>query len=1024
MKLTVDGMNVFTPRIMKLMIGYSEDYFYKDEPQESWKGYFYSLLLLSVIMVQSLLQAKYFEYVYVVSMQIRSALISRVYRKALKMSSASKSEKSSGEIVNLMSVDVQRLMDLIPYLNMLWSSPFQITLSIYFMYDELGYSIFLGVGVLLLAVPLNVVVGNIMKKYQMSQMKNKDDRVKLMNEILGGIKILKLYAWEDSYINKVIGIRNEEVATLKKAAWMNGIIAFVWTSIPFFVALASFTGYIMLGDNVLTSQKAFVTLSYLNIIRMPMAIFPFILIGIISSKVSVDRINDFLNCNELDENAVTYNSDTKEPITIDNGSFNWEPSGKKILQDINLRIEPGSLTAVIGLVGSGKSSLMSAILGEMEKVGGSVNVNGSVAYVPQHAWMRNATVEKNILFGKEYNEKKYRETVESCALSYDLQVLTGGDQTEIGEKGINLSGGQKQRVSLARAVYSEADIYLLDDPLSAVDSHVGKHIFENVLSSSTGVLKDKTRILVTHGITYLPNTDQIIVLKDGKITEQGSYDELMKDSGNFADFIKEFASEGADNESVDTDDQDKKEKKNEEKMGKDDDSKKEGTKIIEKESLETGSVNFVVYKYYFKNIGFFGTLLILGCQVIYSCLSIGTNVWLKVWASSGLGNATNDQYRDMYLGVYGSFGFFQSITSFILSIGLALTTLNASKLMHHSVLKKVLASPMSFFDTTPLGRIVNRFAKDVDICDNLLPSNIRQWMATASNFIGTIILIMYFIPYFAAVSVVLALVFFVIQRIYVNSSRQLKRLDSNSRSPIYSHFGESISGRSTIKAYNLEGQFILESEKTVDQNQKCYYPSIIANRWLSIRIDVIGNVATFSTALFAAMSPETIGASEVGLTISYALNVTMVLTWLVRMTADIETNIVAVERIREYTMLEGEAESTHEIVPEWPSEGSVVFDDYSMRYRKDMNLVLKSINCEIQSGQSVGIVGRTGAGKSSLTVALFRIVEAAKGRILIDNLDISGMKLHDLRSKLTIIPQEPILFFGSLRSNVDPFDQG
>ena len=909
---------------------------------------------------------------------------------------------------------------------------------------------------------------------------------------------------------------------LKKTAYLGAIISFVWTSVPFIVALACFTTYIFMPNgDILSPEKAFVTLSYLNIMRMPMSVLPYMIIGLVQVGVSLKRINKYLNNEELSPEAVKNDKSVEDPIVISEGSFSWGKKEPTCLHDIDIRIKEGSLTAVVGSVGAGKSSLVSAFLGEMETLKGNVNVNGSVAFVPQQAWMQNATLESNILFGNPAEKGKYDKLISACALDSDLAILPGGDQTEIGEKGINLSGGQKQRVSLARAVYNDADIYLLDDPLSAVDSHVGKHIFENVISHE-GVLKAKTRVLVTHGITYLPKTDYIIVLKNGRVSEQGTYTELLNQKGDFADFLLEYMAE--ENAELDDDAVEEIKHQLEETLGKEEFTKelqkqqsqarerkdsvlsdednvdpilaqelrkrkktlsesgsanstemiplvqrnksvdesqrsKSGTphrqmsvtasvtsngsgakndqkkppeqpakdnkaNIIEKEVVETGSVKFSVYTHYMKNVGVVGVSLIILMQVIYQASSIGTNYWLNVWTNSTLGNASDPYWRDVYLSVYGALGFSQALSTMILSVTTAICTLNASRLMHKTMLNRVMRSPMTFFDTTPVGRIVNRFAKDIDVCDNTLPINLRQWLSTFTNFLGTVILIMTVIPFFAIVIIPTAILFFVIQNIYVNTSRQLKRLESTSRSPIYSNFSETINGASTIRAFGLEQMFITESERLVDANQVCYYPSIIANRWLAIRLEFIGNIITFAAAIFTIMKPDAVDPSEVGLIISYALSITQVLNWLVRMTSDVETNIVAVERVKEYSKaisMEASWDDGDTPPSAWPEKGKVEFEKYAMRYREGLDLVIRDINCHINGGETVGIVGRTGAGKSSLTVALFRLVEAAEGKIMIDGRDVSKMGLHDLRKKLTIIPQDPVLFSGTLRINLDPF---
>ena len=458
-----------------------------------------------------------------------------------------------------------------------------------------------------------------------------------------------------------------------------------------------------------------------------------------------------------------------------------------------------------------------------------------------------------------------------------------------------------------------------------MDSHVGKHIFEKVIGN-TGLLKNKTRVLVTHGITYLPKTDYIIVMKEGRVSEQGTYQELIETKGEFSRFMLEYMSESS-NEGADELKEElsktlgeefvkrqlstqqsvvsESSEKNVDNKKKDDDDKKTetkvGEKLIEKENTETGSVKLSVYWYYIKCLGVVGAFSALIGQTLYSSSNIMVSYWITWWTSSRFGNATETQYRDMYLGVYGGLGLIQAVVVMGYTAILALTTLNASKQLHKKMLIRVLQSPMSFFDTTPLGRIVNRFAKDVDVCDQTLPQNIRSWLSQFAQFISTIVLIMTVIPIFIVVIIPIAIVFFFVQKFYVNTSRQLKRLESVSRSPIYSHFGETITGATTIRAFNKEREFMLQSEAKVDDNQVAYYPSIICNRWLAIWLELLGNIVTLAAAFFVILSPSSFDPSQVGLVITYSLQITQTLNWLVRMTSDVETNIVGVERIKEYS---------------------------------------------------------------------------------------------------------------------------
>ncbi|KAL6447244.1 hypothetical protein ACFW04_001485 [Cataglyphis niger] len=754
--------------------------------EEMWKGYFYSVLLLLTAILQTLILSQYFHRMFLVGLRIRTALIAAIYRKALRMSNAARKESTLGEIVNLMSVDAQRFMDLTAYINMIWSAPLQIALALYFLWEILGPAVLAGLAVMIILIPVNGLIANKVKTLQIRQMKNKDERVKLMNEVLNGIKVLKLYAWEPSFEQQILKIRNKEIQVLKEAAYLNAGTSFIWSCAPFLVSLVSFTTYVLIDENnVLNSTTAFVSLSLFNILRFPLSMLPMmignivhwilIMYSMIYRKVKIKFSLKIILYTDVYNTFIVIirivSHDLAHALVIENGSFSWdtEQIERPTLQNINFHVEQGQLVAIVGTVGSGKSSLLSALLGEMVKLSGKVNTKGSIAYVSQQPWIQNATLQDNVLFGKALNKSVYNRVVEGCALSPDLKMLPAGDQTEIGEKGINLSGGQKQRVALARAVYNDSENYFLDDPLSAVDSHVGKHIFENVIGPN-GLLKKKTRVLVTHSITYLPEVDNIIVLKDGEITESGTYKQLLEKKGAFAEFLVHHLQEAT----------------------------------------------FVVLSQ---------TALVVGC-------------------------------------------------------------LRSSKLLHSELLFGILRSPLGFFDTTPSGRILNRFGKDIDIIDNVLPPSIRAWL------------------------------------------------------------------------------FCLAS-------------------------------------------------------------ITQTLNWLVRMTSDVETNIVAVERIKEYgdTVQEAPWKNTEYTPPkEWPTNGRVDFKDFKVRYREGLDLVLNGLTFSVFGGEKIGIVGRTGAGKSSMTLALFRIIEAAHGKILIDGIDISKMGLHDLRSRLTIIPQDPVLFSGTLRMNLDPFD--
>ncbi|CAB1343381.1 unnamed protein product, partial [Coregonus sp. 'balchen'] len=829
--------------------------FTTDKSIYTWTGYVYAVLLILVALFQSLFLQQYFQRCFVLGMKVRTAIMAAVYKKALVVSNDARKESTVGETVNLMSADAQRFNDVVNFIHLLWSCPLQIALAIVFLWIELGPAVLAGLAVMVLMVPINGLLATKSRTFQIENMKYKDKRMKIVNEMLNGIKILKLYAWEPSFQNQVMGIREQELGVMRKFAYLSSVSTFIFSCAPALVSLATFAVFVAVdSENVLDAGKAFTSISLFNILRFPLAFLPMLIAAMVQTSVSKTRLEKFLGGDDLDTNTVRH-----------------DPS----FSSVSLEIKPGRLVAVVGVVGSGKSSLISAMLGEMHSAKGFINVQGSIAFVPQQAWIQNATLRDNILFGSPLEDSRFQATLEACALGPDLELLPGGDQTEIGEKGINLSGGQKQRVSLARAAYSQADVYLLDDPLSAVDSHVGKHLFEEVVGP-TGILKDKTRILVTHGVSFLPYVDEIVVLKDGCVSEVGSYQSLKDSKGAFSEFLDTYAKEEGKKHTDPTSDCEEVElvpdlqdpqadappedivsitlkressirrsqrngsvrlRKNSSlkkpKPPADDETKK-GQRLIEKETMETG-----------QNVAF-----------------IGQNVWLSDWT-----NDAEDYYnityptwkRDTRIGVFGALGVAQGLFVFMGTLLLANGSINASRILH--------------------SRLLNNILRDIFTVDEAIPQSFRSWIMCFLGVLGTLFVICLATPIFTAIIVPLAVVYYFVQRFYVATSRQLRRLDSVSRSPIYSHFGETVSGLSVIRAYGHQERFLKHNEKVIDENLK---------------------------------------------------SVTQTLNWLVRMTSELETNIA--DWVSEKRPLE-----------KWPEAGRLRFENFKVRYRPELDLVLHGI---------------------------------------------------------------------------------
>ncbi|KAJ3209348.1 hypothetical protein HDU67_006264 [Dinochytrium kinnereticum] len=1073
LKAAQDICSFIQPTFLKLIMKFVGSWKDGKEGQPVSRGYAIAFLMLGTAFTQTLFLHQYFHICIVVGMRFRAAVSAAVYRKALRLSSSSRQSSTVGEIVNLMSVDAGRLGDLATYLHIIWSGPFQISMALYLLYSTLGPSIFAGVAVMIVMIPINAVLATRSRAYNKEQMKNKDTRTKLMDEVLNGIKVIKLYAWEIPFMKQVNGVRERELDTLKKIGMLAAVQSFTWACTPFLVSFFSFFVYSFVSNDPLTSEKVFVCLALFNLLQFPLAIFPSVITSVIEASVSFNRLYKFLMNEELDPEAVIRlesaksgsDSDIVERVAISDATFRWmKDSSSPVLDNISLSVNDGSLVAIVGSVGSGKSSLISGILGEMYKTSGEVRVNGSIAYVSQTPWIMNATLRENILFGKRYDPKFYDDTIAACGLKPDIEILPGGDLTEIGEKGINLSGGQKQRISLARAVYARCNIYLLDDTLSAVDAHVGRHIFDNVIGPN-GILRDRARIFVTHGLNFLPKTDAILLLLDGKMVESGSYESLMKlgNGGRLFNLIKDHGKRREASASTDGGEGEEEESapgtpivgsvnsgllkkaRSLDKLGKSESSHSLSAppaptaNLIMKEESAKGSVSMSVYSSYAQACSFGNVVLYIVAAILSQFLSISQNLYLADWANAndnaqdkitaGLGGAENKQSETIQrLAIYGAIGLIYSGSVIFQTIfAWVYCGIRSARLLHNQMLENVLHLPQSYFDTTPLGRILNRFAKDMYTVDETLPRVFQGYFRTLFAVFSVLVVNTFGNPFFLIYVIPLSLVYMYFQRYYLFTSRELKRLDSTSKSPIYAHFQETLAGVGTIRAYGQQTRFISTNEDRVDFNLRAYYPSVSSNRWLAVRLESLGSLIVFGSAIFAVITiaiKAQISASFVGLAIVYSLNVTQTLNWMVRQSCEIETNIVSVERIKEYIELPKEA--PYEI-PEntppatWPENGVINFENYSTRYRAGLDLVLNDITFSVNPREKIGVVGRTGAGKSSLTLALFRIVEPAAGSIRIDDVDIKVLGLFDLRSKMTIIPQDAFLFTGTIRDNLDPF---
>uniref|UniRef100_A0A8B9JZW7 ATP-binding cassette, sub-family C (CFTR/MRP), member 1 n=1 Tax=Astyanax mexicanus TaxID=7994 RepID=A0A8B9JZW7_ASTMX len=806
LKLVQDLLSFVSPQLLKLLIGFTQD-----KSVFTWRGYLYASLLLIVAIVQSVFLQQFTQRCFKLGMRVRAAISAAVYKKALTLSNDARKESTIGQMVTLMSADAQRFNEVTNFIHLLWSCPVQIVLSVGFLWIELGPSVLAGLLVMILMVPINGLLAIKSKSYQAKCMMYKDKRMKMLNEILSGIKILKLYAWEPSFEAQVQGFRKQELEVMRKSAFLSSVSTFIFFCAPAFVSLASFAVFVSVStDNILDAEKAFTSISLFNILRTPLGMLPLLISAMVQMSVSNRRLEKFLSREDLNTGAVQ--------------------------RDLSYSARSPFGTAVFLVVCKNNPLVLHHVQKLLDVLFCPLSSQGDVAYVPQQAWVQNATLRDNVLFGSDPDERRFCRVLEACALEPDLDLLPAGVQTEIGEKGINLSGGQKQRVSLARAVYSSADIYLLDDPLSAVDAHVGKHLFEKVIGPR-GLLKDKTRILVTHGISFLPYVDEIVVLVEGVVSEVGSYSSLRASKGAFSEFLDTYAKE------EDSQDQNQSvlilcssdsQNRNVPQRSEGDADERKGRRLIESETVQTGRVKFSVYLQYLSSMGWGYASMFAVVYFIQSLAFIGQNLWLSDWTNDALRYPNGSSYpahiRDMRVGAYGGLGVAQGFLVCVGTLLLADGAIHAPRTLHSRLLSNILRAPMLFFDTTPSGRVVNRFAKDMFTVDELIPTALRSVILKLLELLATLVLICLAVPLFTAVVVPLIIIYHFVERFYLTTSRQLRRLDSVSRSPIYSLFGETVSGLSVIRAYGHQERFLQQNRTTIDNNLKCVCQLIVSNR--------------------------------------------------------------------------------------------------------------------------------------------------------------------------------------------------
>ncbi|GFP80473.1 ABC transporter c family member 3 [Phtheirospermum japonicum] len=961
----------------------------------------------------------------------RAALVAKIYNKGLTLSGQSKKGHTTGEIINFMSVDAERISDFGWYIHDPWIVILQVALALVILYQDVGLASVAGFIATILVMLANVPLGNLQERFQDKLMKSKDERMKSTSEVLRNMRILKLQAWEMKFLSKILDLRNVEMSWLKKYLYTSVATTFVFWGAPTFVSVVTFVSCMIMGIP-LESGKILSALATFRILQEPIYNLPDTISMIVQSKVSLDRIASFLSLDDLPSDVIdklsVSSSDTS--VEIINGNFSWDlTSPNPTLREINVKVWRGMRVAICGTVGSGKSSLLSCILGEMPKISGNVRLSGTKAYVTQSPWIQSGKIEENILFGKEMDRQLYNRVLEACSLNKDLEILAFGDQTVIGERGINLSGGQKQRIQIARALYQDADLYLFDDPFSAVDAHTGTHLFNECI---LGLLDSKTVIYVTHQVDFLPAADLILVMKDGTIKQAGKYNDILKSGSDFMELVgaHEEALSAIDSMSggeKSSGDSKPALQKQESRNDKVDDNGEAKAQLVQDEEREKGSVGLSVYWNYIRTA--YGGLLApfaLLAQIVFQILQIGSNYWMA-WATPVSKDVAPHVTGSTLILVYVALSIGSSFcvlvrAGIVVTIGFKTANILFNK-MHH----RIFRAPMSFFDSTPSGRILNRASTDQSALDLNMASIIGQFSFAIIQLLGIIAVMsqvawQVFIIFIPVVAICIWL-----QRYYIASARELARLCGVCKAPVIQLFSETLSGSSTIRSFDQEPRFRDLSMKLIDGYSRPKFHTAGAMEWLCLRLDML-SLMTFAFSLILLISiPEgTIDPSVAGLAVTYGLNLNMLQAMVVWILCFMENRIISVERILQYTSIPVEPPLVVETSrPQslWPFHGEVNIQNLQVRYAPHMPFVLRGLTCTFLGGKRTGIVGRTGSGKSTLIQTLFRIVDPTIGQILIDGVDITSIGLHDLRSRLSIIPQDPTMFEGTVRSNLDPLEE-
>ncbi|XP_048775785.2 ATP-binding cassette sub-family C member 5-like [Ostrea edulis] len=1083
--------------LLNLIINYLES-----EDENLW----YGIALVACMAACQIIRATSFCAIIVFGAQtgvrFRAGLLGLAYDKMLRLKSVR--GKQLSEMITIFGADAYRV-----YLNnvtfaYLLALPIYVIIGSIYTYYLLGPWCFIAIGIFVFCYIVQARLTTVVAYLRVKTLQFTDKRVRKMTELINSMKLIKMYAWEKPFNKDVHEIRKQEKRYLFMSAILNSISTAVIPVTPTLASVATIASYRAAGNDI-SAATAFSVVGTLNFLRVIVSFVPYATRTLGESKVSFARMKRHLVSEEYQAPSDAC-SDPSLAVEITDATFNWDSAeeandnGKKYkkrkkektegnrrretihLQNMTFQAQKGQLIGICGPVGCGKSAFLSSIMGRISMISGHLAVNGSVAYAAQQAWIFNGSLRDNILFGKPFEQERYQNVLSACGLQPDLLLLANGDETEIGDRGTNLSGGQKQRVSLARAVYADSDIYLLDDVLSAVDVHVGRHIFHNCIKK---FLRGKTIIFPTHQLQYLKHCDKILVMENGVFVEQGKHDTLLSAEGYYNSMMNQFH-QATENPSKTTNDDFTHEDDDDEDQGSTPQKKRaengtqNGTtvkkpeigqlhkdkaskgKLTEKEETEVGDIAWGTYYSYISAMGGIGVaLFVVTWSVLTSASVVFSDWWLSLWIntfaspgsdfsntstvqnfswqmnSTGVEMTSNNSMFNTSMAVISetSSGLDFYLTVYVSSMGIIIAMMiakgflgarfyvRAACRLHDRILTNVMKAPMRFFDANPPGRILNRFSKDMDEADVFLPQLQDTFFQVCTSIIVSLITAIVSLPWIAIAVVPVLIFFYIFKYVSSVSIRQFKRFENTARSPLLGHVSTSAHGLSTIVTFKQQSNCIQSIQTYTDVSTVATFLMDTAMRWIGVRLDLAASCITLSTAIAMILTKGTTDAAQAALALTLCIRVVSIMQFVIRIMNEVEARFTSIERLHQYEeKLESESQSFQDKPADsWPNEGRIIFSNVEMKYRDDMDPVLNEIKFDIHPVQKVGIVGRTGAGKSSLAAALFRLNELSGGHIYIDGVDIGKISLQLLRTKLSTIPQDPVLFAGTMRYNLDPF---